>query len=196
VNTLPQVGAWRLLGAYEGSEVVRFAQEGSGVDMTGTSVGVEEGIPWSIHYRIRVDKTWRFQHATVTDYAGHQLEIELDDAGAWTVNGEVRPELQGCLDLDFEASVVTNALPVHRLALAVGQQGTSAAAYIRTNGLVVERLDQSYKRLPDAEGKLRFEYHSPRFDYYDTLHFGPDGLAVTYPGIGTRIQLDASLLLD
>jgi hypothetical protein len=186
---LPSVGAWRLLGAYEGHEVVRFTTNDEGIVIEGTTVGVEEGLPWSIHYGIKLNLNWNVIHAIVTDYAGGQVEIQTDAAGSWMVNGEHRPELDGCLDLDLEASVVTNTLPVHRLNLAVGRQGDSAAAYVRTNGLLLERLDQTYRRLPDSGGKLVFDYESPRFGYRDTLHFGTDGLAVDYPGIGVRVGL-------
>jgi hypothetical protein len=185
---LPAAGAWRLLGAYDGFEVVRFATHGRGTVLTGTTVGVEEGIPWSIHYVIEVGDDWHVRRASATDHAGHQLEIEADGAGSWLVNGEQHPQLKECLDLDFEASVVTNTLPVHRLSLRVGEEGESSAAYIRTIGLGVERLDQTYRRLADDGGMLAFDYRSPRFGYRDTLHFGTDGLAVDYPGIGVRVQ--------
>lgn len=185
---LPSVGAWRLLGAYEGHEVVRFTTNEGRIVIEGTTVGVEEGLPWSIHYVIDVTPNWNVLHATISDYAGSRLMIQTDEAGSWVVNGEHRPELNGCLDLDLEASVVTNTLPVHRLSLSVGQQGDSAAAYVRTNGLLLERLDQTYRRLPDTDGKMVFDYESPRFGYRDTLRFGTDGLAVDYPGIGVRVS--------
>jgi hypothetical protein len=186
-SKLPAVGAWRLTGAYEGREVAHFAVDDAGVRIEGTSVGVEDGEPWSIQYAITVDKAWHFKNARIVDGSHNQLEIELDATGSWLVNGEPRPELQGCQDLDLEASVITNTMPVHRLALAEGQLGKSAAAYIRTQNLAVERLEQTYTRLPDADGQLSFEYDSPRFGYHDVLRFGADGLTEAYPGIGERI---------
>lgn len=187
---LPPLGAWRLLGAYEGCEVVRFLKKGDGVVLAGTTVGVEQGVPWSIHYTIRVGDGWRVRHATLTDLAGHRLDIRGDGAGSWMIDGKRLPELDGCLDLDLEASVVTNTFPVHRLFLAVGERGESAAVYVRTDGLAVERLEQIYRRLPDEDGRLAFDYESPRFGYHDTLRFAPDGLTVDYPGIGVRVPLD------
>ncbi|HEX5995332.1 MAG TPA: putative glycolipid-binding domain-containing protein, partial [Jiangellales bacterium] len=149
-------------------------------------VGQEAGVPWSIHYAIDVGDDWQVKRATVRDDAGNELEIVVDGKGLWTINGQRRSDLEGCLDLDLEASVVTNTVPIHRLALSVGQHGQSGAVYLRTIGLEVERLDQTYRRLPDADGELRFEYQSPRFGYHDTLRFGTDGLVVEYPGIGVR----------
>lgn len=186
---LPRWGAWRLSGAYEGFEVVGFKTGDSGTRLEGTTVGVEDGVPWALHYVLDVDHDWHVRRAVVRGHDGTGVELHADGAGAWTVDGEPRPALDGCLDLDLEASAVTNTLPVHRLGLAVDQQGASAAAYIRTDGLVVERLDQTYRRLPDVEGQLRFDYASPRFGYRDTLHVGREGLVVAYPGIGERVPL-------
>jgi len=190
---LPAEGAWRLLGAHEGHELVRFSTDDGGVVLQGASVGVEDGVPWHIRYRIEVSaELWRVRRAELTDHAGTRLDIRIEEPGSWVVNGKHRADLDGCLDLDLEASVVTNTLPVHRLALSVGQQGESAAGYVRTGGLRLERLDQTYRRLPDRDGRLVFDYASPRFDYRDTLLFGADGLAVDYPGIGVRIPLTTS----
>ena len=44
---------------------------------------------------------------------------------------------------------MTNALPVHRMALPVGTRGDAPAAYVRADGLAVERLEQTYAR-PDS----------------------------------------------
>jgi hypothetical protein len=186
---LPPVGAWHLSGAYEGFEVVRFTPVVAGTVLDGTTVGVEDGVAWRIHYRIEVDAGWHVRHATVSDGASTRLEIQADGAGSWLVNGESHPELAGCLDLDFEASAVTNTLPVHRLGLSAGERGESAAVYIRSVGLAVERLDQTYRRLPDADGRIAFDYDSPRFGYHDTLHFAADGLILDYPGIAARVPV-------
>lgn len=186
---LPSVGAWQLLGAYKGFEVVHFTESGKGTVLDGTTLGAEEGVPWNIQYVISTDTNWHVRDAVVADHSGNRLEIQADGNGSWTVNGKHHPELDGCLDLDFEASVVTNTLPAHRLALPVGGEGESAAVYIRSRGLAVERLDQTYRRLPDKAGLTLFDYRSPRFGYHDTLRFNTDGLAEDYPGIGRRVPL-------
>lgn len=189
LTELPDVGAWQLLGAHQGHEVVQFRTGRGWIVLEGITAGVEEGIPWGIHYVIDVADDWHVRRASLADHAGTRRELETDGEGSWTIDGEKHPEFHGCLDLDLEASVVTNTIPVHRLALAVGGEGQSAAVYIRSNGLAVERLDQAYRRLADAAGKMRFDYRSPRFGYHHTLVFGADGLAVDYPGIGARLSL-------
>lgn len=190
LTELPKVAAWRLAGAYDGFEVVRFSAGEHGIVFDGTTVGVESGAAWSIHYVIDVGLDWQVRRALVTDQTGARLTAQTDGAGSWTVNGKARADLQGCRDLDLEASAVTNTLPIHRLRLAIGERGESAAAYVRIHELAVERLDQSYRRLPDADGKLAFDYQAARFGYHDELVFAPDGLVLDYPGIGMRVSLN------
>jgi hypothetical protein len=184
---LPPVACWRLEGAYDGFEVARFSWGGGGLVLEGTTVGHEQGVPWTIHYVVEVAADWHVRRARLTDYAGTDVRITADGAGSWAVDGDPRPDLAGCLDLDLEASVVTNTLPVHRLSLRVGEHGVSVAAYVRTAGLVVERLEQTYLRRPDEDGGLEYLYESPRFGYRDSLRFGPDGLVIVYPGVGARV---------
>jgi hypothetical protein len=184
---LPPVASWRLRGAYDGFEVVRFSSDGDALALEGTTVGNEQGVPWTIHHLVEVAADWHIRPAHLTDYAGNDVRITTDGAGSRAVDGNPRPDLAGCLDLDLEASLVTNTLSVHRLSLGVDEHAESAAAYVRTNSLAVERLEQTYLHLPDDDGGLRYLYESPRFSYRDSLQFGSDGLVVFYPGIGARV---------
>ena len=103
-------------------------------------------------------------------------------------DGVAADHLDGCIDIDLESSACPNALPVHRLALAVGEIGESPAVYLRTRDLDIERLDQSYQRVADHDTtRQRFRYRAPRFDYDDHLVYDTHGLVLHYPGIATRI---------
>ncbi len=184
---LPASAAWRLYDAHDGFEVVAIDAGQSGVRFTGTSVGVEDRVPWSFRYLVEVDASWHGVRATIEAADGRRLMMENDGPGRWLVDGTHDPVLDGCLDIDLEGSALTNTAPIHRLGLDEGESGESAAVYVRS-GLTVERLDQTYRRLP-AEDGLAFEYASPRFDYRATLAFGADGLVNDYPGIASRVDV-------
>jgi hypothetical protein len=113
--------------------------------------------------------------------------LEPDGEGHWRVNGNLVPELDGCLDVDLEASVCTNTIPVHRLRLGVGQRAEVPATYVRAPGLVVQRLEQEYVRVEDEEGMQRYDYRSVTFDFQCRLVYDRSGLVVEYPGIATRV---------
>ena len=113
--------------------------------------------------------------------------LEADGAGGWTVNGAPAPELAGCLDVDLEASSFTNAVPVHRLGLEVGQEAAAPAAYVRALDLSVERLEQRYVRRPDDGNCRRYDYTSPPFNFEAELVYDKSGLVIDYPGIAVRV---------
>jgi hypothetical protein len=76
---------------------------------------------------------------------------------------------------------------VNRLGLEVGQRAAAPAAYVRAPGLNVERLDQSYARLPDEGLRARYDYESPSVDFRAELVYDTFGLVLDYPGIALRV---------
>jgi len=186
---LPAAAAWRLHEAHEGFEVVSIASDVHGTRLTGTSVGVEDGVAWSFRYDIEIDPTWHAGRGSIESAAGGRIELEADGPGRWLVDGVHDPSLDGCLDIDLEGSALTNTAPVHRLGLAVGDHAEAPAAYVRTNTLDVERLDQTYRRLPHEGDGFVFDYASPRFGYRARLTFAGDGLVTDYPGIALRVSV-------
>jgi hypothetical protein len=187
-SSLPRSAAWRIFsdGGREGFEVARFKRKGAGMLVQGSSVGIESGKAWAINYAIEMDSNWCARMATIELEDSKRLKVRSNGAGRWTINGERQPLLDGCLDLDLEASLVTNMAPVHRLSLRVGQRSQAPAVYVRTRSLKVERLEQTYLRIPDANGRVVFDYDAPRFSYRAALQFARDGLVVVYPQIGER----------
>jgi len=186
----PPFAAFQHRGARDGFEVVFFAAAGGdriGVD--GSTAAVEEGEAWSVAYSIELDGQWRTRCATVRGRAQggeREIVIDADGTGRWQVNGEDVPALDGCLDLDLESSSLTNAFPMRRLCLEVGQGAQAPAAYVRALDLRVERLEQSYERLADGAGEARFDYASPRFGFRCELEYDSSGLVIEYPGIAVR----------
>ena len=119
-----------------------------------------------------------------------RLDPVTPGAGRWLVDGRPAPGLDGCADVDLEASACTNTVPVHRLRLAAGAQAAAPAAYVRAVDLAVERLDQTYRRAPDtaAGDEPVFDYAAPRFDVACRLAYDRSGLVVDYPGLAVRCQ--------
>lgn len=187
-SALPPAGAWTFVEEIAGFEVARFERRKAGVVVSGTSVGMEQGELWSFRYVIHWDARWRTRRATIENAWGKRLEVRGDGDGHWVVNGRRRPLLDGCVDLDLEGSLVTNLAPVRRLSLSVGERADAPAAYVRHQGLRLERVEQSYRRLADRKRAFYYDYESPRFGYHEQLVFARDGLVVDYPHIGRRVS--------
>jgi hypothetical protein len=187
---LPATAAWRLHDAHVGFEVLFSGTEADGYRFEGHSAGVEEGKAWGIRYAVMLDPRWVTRSAHVVGRSAlgaHEVRIEADGRGGWRVDGEPAPHLDGCLDVDLEGSACTNAFPVNRLGLDVGRRAEAPAAYVRAMDLRVERLEQSYVRLPDDGERSRYDYASPAFDFRAELVYDEFGLALDYPGIAVRV---------
>lgn len=189
---LPTTAAWRHLGARDGFEVLFLRRSAEGFELDGYSTAVEDGQAWGVRYALRLDTDWRTRFAHLVGHSGlgtNEVLIETDLTGRWRVDGGPAPLLDGCADVDLEASAFTNALPVKRLALEVGERADAAAAYVRALDLRVERLEQQYTRLPDEGERSRYDYRAPRFDFECVLVYDEFGLVLDYPGIAVRVSL-------
>jgi hypothetical protein len=173
----PPSAAWRHEGAREGFETVFIRPTRRGWRFRGHTTAVEDGQPWAVRYDIGLDRSWRTRTARVwtsTVQGVHHRSLHCDPSGRWDVDGRYDPDLDGCLDVDLEASACTNTFPVHR------EVSDAPAAYVRIAG-DVERLEQTYTQ---SEGG--FDYAAPRFDFACRLEYDRSGLVVRYPGIATR----------
>lgn len=185
----PPFAAWRHVDAREGFEVVFPRPDDGGLRLEGTTTGVEEGEAWSVGYEIRLDTDWLTRSARVVSVSAHgrrEVLLETDGRGRWRVDDADAPQLDGLLDVDLESSSLTNALPVHRLGLEVGEKAEAPAAWVRALDLGVERLEQRYRRLDDDGDRQRYDYHSPGDDFRSELVYDGSGLVLDYPGIAVR----------
>ena len=184
--------AWRHRDARDGFEVL-FVEAGpdGGRRLTGHVAAVEDGVAWAVRYEIDVDAAWRTRGARIrtrTARGTTDLTVEGDGEGGWRVDGVPVPALDGCLDVDLEASAATNAFPVGRLGLAVGAAADAPAAYVRVLDPVVARLEQRYERIADDGDHRRYRYASPAFGFEAVLAYDASGFVADYPGIAVRVR--------
>ncbi len=192
VEGLPPFAAWHHRGAREGFEVVFFDVDDGGLRVAGSTAAVEDDEPFSVRYAIELDDCWRTRSAHVWSQSlsgPREVALEADGHGHWLIQGRAAGHLDGCLDVDLESSALTNAFPVHRLALSPGQAADAPAAYVRALDLGVERLDQRYARVEEGTGGQRYDYSSPAFDFRCELAYDVAGLVLDYPGIAIRTAL-------
>ena len=185
----PATAAWSHRDARSGFEVAYFQRLDAGHRIDGCTTAVENGTTWFVDYGITLDADWVTREARITSRSAsgrRSVLLQADGAGHWLVDGEAAPYLDGCLDVDLESSAMTNALPVHRLALPVGAWAAAPAAYVRAADPSVERLEQQYLRTTDEGAHQRYDYTAPAFEFACRLVYDESGLVLSYPGIALR----------
>ena len=185
---LPRRAAWMHSGARQGFEVVFMTSTARGHRFEGHSTAVEDGRAWSVRYRVTVDRQWRTRSARVwtwTEGCVRRHSLVHDGAAHWTVDGDRALHLDGCVDVDLEASACTNAFPAHRFTAEAGSVCDAPAAYVRVGG-EVERLEQTYRPQPPTSDGQTFDYAAPQFEFACRLTYDSFGLVVDYPGIAAR----------
>jgi uncharacterized protein len=185
----PATACWQHRVARSGFEVAYFQARRDGWHIDGTTTLVEDTATWVVTYSIRLDAAWATRSARITARTTSgpgETVLESDGEGRWRVDGHHAPHLEGCLDVDLESSAMTNALPVHRLGLAVGDRADAPAAYVRALDLSVGRLEQTYARIADEALHQRYRYHAPAFNFTCSLVYDGCGLVLDYPGIAIR----------
>lgn len=187
---LPATVAYRHLHVRDGFEVLFLQRGREGYHLEGHSTGVENGEVWGIRYALTLDASWVTRTARIVGRSAagaHEVRLDGDGVGGWRVDGRSAPQLAGCLEVDLEASAFTNAIPVRRLGLDVGQRASAPAAWVRLPDLRVERLEQRYARLEDDASRQRYDYAAPELDFTAELTYDEFGLVLDYPGIAVRV---------
>jgi hypothetical protein len=161
----------------------------------------------TVRYQLRCDRGWRFTDLTisVTDAAGERRLVLAARDGRWQANGQPRPDLDGCTDIDLSCTPLTNTLPIRRLGWSATLQHDLQVAYVSVAGLDVRKAEQRYTLLtrPARQGTGRRDQAAPvwantvfRYQsgtYRADLPVDSDGLVIDYPGGWQRVARGSSL---
>ena len=172
---------WRRLDM-PGHEYARVSAGEDGVNIDGTAIFVDESENCKLDYAIVCDADWRTRSAGVSGFVGArriEIEISVDNESNWVLNGEKVPEVNGCIDVDLNFSPLTNALPIRRLNLTVGERATVRAAWLRFPGFRLEPLEQVYERTT----AMNYRYESAGGSFTSEIEVDEFGLAVNYLNI-------------
>ncbi len=170
---------WRRLDT-PGHEAAQIIRRPAGWEISGAAVFSHGQQPCLLNYQIRCDPAWRTIAAQVSGWVGDNMvavELQVEAAGRWALNGNEVAVVRGCLDLDLNFSPSTNTLPLRRLELAIGQSAVVKAAWLRFPDFRLEPLDQVYRRLD--ENTYRYESGGGRFVVQ--LKVNAAGFILDYP---------------
>lgn len=178
---ITQTILWKRLDQ-PGFESSQLISEPAGWRLVGTAVLIDDGKPCRLDYKIDCDTDWRTRSATVDGWLGNetvQIEITVNGAGEWSLNGQDHPELTGRIDVDLNFSPSTNLLPIRRLGLGVGQEAAVNAAWLRFPGFRLEPLDQVYRR----RSAYVYQYESGGGRFTADLTVTAEGFVTEYPNL-------------
>ncbi|MEZ0172009.1 putative glycolipid-binding domain-containing protein [Microvirga sp. TS319] len=172
-------------GSDAGLEHTDIRPADGGLTISGVVTGREDGTTFALHYRLRVDSAWRTKTVHLQTTSGRTLDLESNGQGSWTENGKPRPELQGCIDVDIQATPLTNTLPIRRLEWAAGQSTEICLCYIAVPELSVSARTQRYTAL--KPGSL-YRFESLESGFTADLPVDEDGFVRDYPGLFRRLD--------
>lgn len=131
----------------ESSEDCVIHEQAAGVALSSSTTLPLDGALGRIDYELEADADWRTLGATITVSGRTDRQIAIEHSlGRWTVDGEPRPDLDGCVDLDLGWTPATNILPLRRRPVAIGESVTTRAAWVRFPDLDVVEATQTYIR--------------------------------------------------
>lgn len=138
----------------------------------------------ALRYRLYTDDAGRTRRLEVQHIGQAQsLRLKSDGQGRWLREDDTPlPELAGAIDVDLPVTPATNALPIRRLGLAVGQSASLHAVYVNAD-LSLTRDPQRYTRLTED----RYLYESLDGDFRREITVDADGFVIDYPGLFRRI---------
>ncbi len=170
---------WRRLDepGHESAQVILRDQRWR---LTGAAVFLHEAKPCRLSYTIVCDAQWRTLSANISGWIGNEdvsVDILVMAKSRWTLNENEVNDVAGCIDLDLNFSPLTNLLPIRRLNLAVGQEVTVRAAWLRFPSFRLERLEQLYRRIDNST----YRYESAAGEFVTDLRVNEFGLVTNYP---------------
>jgi uncharacterized protein len=170
---------WRRLDQ-PGHEAGRLYQSDSGWHLTGTAVFAHNQQACRLDYLVTCDAAWQTRSGRVAGWVGTKpvaIDLAVDSAGRWWLNGAECPAVAGCIDLDLNFSPSTNLLPIRRLNLAVGAAAEVRAAWLRFPSFALEPLNQIYRRISSTT----YRYESAGGQFVADLQVNGIGVVTEYP---------------
>ena len=167
-----------------------------GLIALGTSCAPDHALT----YRLDAAIGWATRSFDVRCQSGHgdvRLRLSRDRAGSWTARRWTDgrrddcdlPDLAGALDVDLAQCPLTNTMPIRRTRLLERPDAREwfVMAWISVPDLRVHASRQHYgPAVPTAEAGADVRFQSEGFE--TTIRFDADGLVVSYPGIGERLN--------
>ncbi len=176
----PATVLWQRLDQ-PGHDSARLSFESHHWRIAGTAVFAHEQRPCRLDYAVVCDVAWNTVSARASGWVGDDIvdvELTVDAAGVWRMNGIECLAVKGCVDVDLHFTPATNTLPIRRLKLPVGGESPVRAAWLSPD-FSMKPLEQVYRRT----GPTTYRYESDGGQFTAQLEVNEAGLLRTYEGL-------------
>jgi hypothetical protein len=157
----------------------------------GLVMGVEQDMPFRLNYKLKWSSDWRIRRLALESHTVDGMReriLQSDGRGHWRdEQGEILPELDGCIDVDISVTPFTNTFPVRRLDLTPGQSAEIRVLYVAAPGLAVKPVTQRYSCRERTAGRHRVTYEGFPSGFTADLELDADGLVIDYPELFRRL---------
>jgi len=168
-------------GPAEGLEHAEIRPVGGGLLVESAVVG--RG--FALAYRLLLTADWTLTAADVSTMDGRRASLRATGSGAWLdADGRPLPALDGCVDIDIEATPLTNTLPIRRLPFGPGEARDLALIHVSAPSLAVSVARQRYARTGRG-----YRFESLDSDFAVDLPVDEDGFVLDYPGLFRRVPI-------
>lgn len=169
-----------------GLEHLTLQEDSSGVLVDSVVIGIEEGVPFRLQYRIQLSEHYQVQRVDLHLAGRDPVRLTTHGAGHW-FDGADQPLhlLDGCLDIDISVTPFTNTLPIRRLKWVSGQKESLHMVYIKIPEFDIRPMRQYYTCLEVSTESSFFQFDSPGF--MARLPVDANGLVLDYPGLFRRV---------
>lgn len=126
-----------------------------------------------VHYVIRLSATWQArQFLLFRDLEDPDLWLATDGHQRWgEMNGVIRSELDGCVDIDLLCTPFTATLPIRRHAAEIGEVVETRAIRIDVETLSVIPVTLEYARCDERRWRLHDRLAETAM-YFEVDHYG------------------------
>ncbi|TBR20611.1 MAG: hypothetical protein EPO10_30920, partial [Reyranella sp.] len=128
-----------------GLELMALSRNALGFSVRSTLIHAGED-SFGLRYRWDLDASWRTRTLRIdrTDAMEKSLLIERTGDTDWRVDGETRPDLSGCHEVDVSATPFCNSLAIQRMGEAGGEL---LALFVDAPALTCQPSRQLYEPL-------------------------------------------------
>lgn len=159
-----------------GLELMTLSRSRAGIDVRSTVIHAgAEG--FGLRYRWELDASWRTRRLRIDRTDGIEMSLLIERSGDthWRIDGEARPDLAGCHEVDVSATPFCNSLAIQQLGSAGGEL---LALFIDAPCLTCQPSRQRYE--PLGSRAWRYVDKGVSDGFIARLDLDTEGLVATY----------------